>query len=112
MSDDTVPVRTDPILRILTDLDPGRDVAAAIDAAALNGQDPLLDQLRAYARQRDTATEAIRRLLAYARTQDTHRLKDLAEAAGLTTSGVRTAYDANDVQRVLTLTGVESHQTD
>ena len=62
--------------------------------------DPLLAAL-ADARQRKAqAHRDIRLLLAYAREHVTprpYRLADLADAAGISLSGVRTAYDQSDI---------------
>jgi len=62
--------------------------------------DPVLAALRAARARRDQADRDIRMLLAYARELTTprpYRLADLAEAAGKSISGVRTAYTAADV---------------
>jgi hypothetical protein len=62
--------------------------------------DPVLAALRAARARRDQADCDIRILLAYARelaTPRPYRLADLAEAAGKSISGVRTACTAADV---------------
>jgi hypothetical protein len=62
--------------------------------------DPVLAALRAARARRDQADRDIRILLAYARelaTPRPYRLADLAEAAGKSISGVRTAYTPADV---------------
>jgi hypothetical protein len=62
--------------------------------------DPVLAALRAARDRRDQADRDIRILLAYARelaTPRPYRLADLADAAGKTISGIRTAYTAADV---------------
>lgn len=71
---------------------PNATTAAIADAIA-NGDDPLLDQLRAAAHQRDAADATIRRLAHYARARSPikYRLTDLADAAGMSISGIRTA---------------------
>ena len=70
--------------------------------------DPLLDAIRQARAVREGADEAIRVLLAYARevaAPRPYRLSDLAEASGLSISGVRTAYSAADVQFARTMLG-------
>jgi AraC-like DNA-binding protein len=60
----------------------------------------VLDQLAAARRDRDEADRRIRQLVAYGRTltyMRPYRLADLAEAAGMSISGVRTCYTADDV---------------
>ena len=62
--------------------------------------DPVLAALRAARDRRDQADRDIRILLAYARelaTPRPYRLADLADGAGRSISGVRTAYTAADV---------------
>ena len=62
--------------------------------------DPLLVTLADARRRRDQADRDIRILLAYAReiaTPRPYRLTDLACAAGMSISGVRTGYSAEDV---------------
>jgi hypothetical protein len=62
--------------------------------------DPVLAALRAARARRDQADRDIRILLAYARELTTprpYRLTDLADAAGKSISGIRTAYTAADV---------------
>jgi len=64
--------------------------------------DPLLAALAETRRRRDQADAEIRMLLAYAReliTPRPYRLADLADAAGMSISGVRTAYDRSDIER-------------
>jgi hypothetical protein len=64
--------------------------------------DPLLIALAEARRRRDQADTEIRMLLAYARELTTprpYRLIDLAQAAGMSISGVRMAYDRSDVER-------------
>ena len=65
--------------------------------------DPVLAHLREARRRRDQADRDIRLLLAYARevvSPRPYRLADLAEAAGMSISGVRTAYTAADVDLI------------
>ncbi len=63
--------------------------------AAWQASDPVLAALRAARARRDQADTDIRILLAYARelaTPRPYRLADLADATGMSISGVRTAY--------------------
>jgi hypothetical protein len=56
--------------------------------------------------RRDQADQEIRLLIAYARecvTPRPYRLADLAQAAGMSISGVRVAYTVADVAAVTTL---------
>ncbi|GAB1643849.1 hypothetical protein [Krasilnikovia sp. MM14-A1259] len=66
----------------------------------------LLDDLAAARDERDQALLCLRRLVAYARTQVRpcpYRLADLAEAAGMSISGVRICYRPADVAYVRTI---------
>ena len=68
--------------------------------AAWQASDPVLAALRAARARRDQADADIRILLAYARelaTPRPYRLADLADATGMSISGVRTAYTGHDV---------------
>jgi hypothetical protein len=70
---------------------------------AQNTEDPLLNAIREAARQKLRAEEDLRTLIAYAREfvrPRPYRLIDLAKAAGISVSGVRTAYGPCDVERV------------
>ena len=70
--------------------------------------DPLLAALADAAQRKQRAERDIRLLLAYARehTQPRpYRLADLAEAAGISISGVRTAYTKADIEHAARLTG-------
>jgi hypothetical protein len=70
--------------------------------------DPLLDAV-AGARNAMLAAEAqMRLLIAYGREftrPRPYRLEDLARAAGMSISGIRTAYDQDEVTEVARLTG-------
>jgi hypothetical protein len=62
--------------------------------------DPVLDTIRHLRIVRDDADACIRVLLAYARevaTPRPYRLVDLADAAGMSVSGVRVAYRVSDI---------------
>ena len=69
--------------------------------------DPLLAALADAARRKQRADYDIRLLLAYARehTQPRpYRLADLADAAGMSISGVRAAYTQADIEQAARLT--------
>ena len=71
-------------------------------------EDPLLAALADAAQRRQRADHDIRLLLAYAREQvqpRPYRLADLAQAAGMSLSGIRTAYTQADIQEAARLTG-------
>jgi hypothetical protein len=68
--------------------------------------DALLLALRDARERKEQADRDLRLLLAYAReiiTPRPYRLADLAEAAGMSISGVRTAYNRDDVERAAQL---------
>jgi hypothetical protein len=70
--------------------------------------DPLLAALADAAERKQRADHDIRLLLAYAREQvqpRPYRLADLADAAGMSVSGVRTAYTRADIDQAAALTG-------
>jgi hypothetical protein len=75
--------------------------------------DPLLAALTEARKRKDQADHDIRVLLAYARelvTPRPYRLADLAQAAGMSISGVRHAYNHSDVKnaaRILLPSGSE-----
>lgn len=73
------------------------------------GEDPLLTCL-VRARDRMLAAERdLRLLIAYAREftePRPYRLDDLARAAGMSISGVRTAYDDDEISQVAEITGL------
>jgi|HubBroStandDraft_6_1064221.scaffolds.fasta_scaffold519295_3 hypothetical protein len=82
---------------------------ATAEAAGFYGHDPLLTTLAGLRRQRHDLDAAIRRLLAYGREftrPRPYRLADLADAAGMSISGVRTAYDADEIDQVAQATGL------
>jgi hypothetical protein len=90
-----------------------RDRAELADHLRLsweNGDvDPLLASLTS-ARERILAAERdLRLLLAYAREfaePRPYRLEDLARAAGMSVSGIRTAYDDDEIGEVAAITGL------
>ncbi len=68
--------------------------------------DILLAALAEARRRRDAADRDIRLLIAYGRelaAPRPYRLADLAEAAGMSISGVRTAYTVADVNHITSL---------
>lgn len=70
--------------------------------------DPVLSCLRAVRRQQLAAERHMRLLLAYARefvNPRPYSLAALAEAAGMSISGVRTAYDDDEISAVGQITG-------
>jgi hypothetical protein len=74
------------------------------------GHDPLLTTLAGIRRQRHDLDAAMRRLLAYGREftrPRPYKLADLADAAGMSISGVRTAYDAEEIAQVVEATGLK-----
>ena len=71
-------------------------------------EDPLLAALADSAQRRQRADQQIRLLLAYAREHvqpRPYRLADLAHAAGMSLSGIRTAYTQADIDHAARLTG-------
>ena len=75
-----------------------------------DGYDPLLGEIAA-ARHAMLAAEArMRLLMAYGREftrPRPYRLEDLARAAGMSISGIRTAYDDEEIAEVARLTGAK-----
>jgi hypothetical protein len=70
--------------------------------------DPLLEEVAQCRAEMLAAEQRMRRLLAYAREfvrPQPYQLKELAHAAGLSISGVRIAYDEDEVRDVSGLTG-------
>ena len=76
-------------------------------------EDALLAALADARQRKDQAARDMRLLLAYARelvTPRPYRLADLAQAAGMSISGVRVAYTQADVQQVMQLiSGIDGH---
>jgi hypothetical protein len=74
----------------------------------MNQEDPLLAALADAKRRKQQADQQIRLLLAYAREHvqpRPYRLADLADAAGMSISGVRIAYTQADIEQAARLTG-------
>ncbi len=70
--------------------------------------DPLLAALAEARQRKEQADTDMRLLLAYAReitAPRPYRLADLAQAAGKSISGIRTAYTGDDVQHAARLLG-------
>lgn len=64
--------------------------------------DPLLNAIREFVAARNEADETVRALIAYAREMAKsrrYRLSEIAEAAGMSISGVRNLYGPADVAR-------------
>ena len=82
---------------------------ATAEIVGFYGHDPLLTTLAGLRRQRHDLDAAMRRMLAYGRQftrPRPYRLADLADAAGMSISGVRTAYDAGEIRQVSQATGL------
>jgi len=76
-------------------------------------QDPLIYALADARRVKEQAEERIRELLAYGREfvqPRPYTLGDLAAAAGMSISGVRTAYGHRDVDAVAEATGAKPRE--
>jgi hypothetical protein len=74
----------------------------------MTANDPLLSALVDAAKRKQQADRDLRLLLAYAREHvqpRPYRLADLADAAGMSISGVRTAYTRADIEQAARLTG-------
>ena len=74
----------------------------------MTADDPLLAALADAAQRKQRADHDLRLLLAYAceHTQPRpYRLADLAQAAGMSLSGIRTAYTQADIEQAARLTG-------
>jgi len=79
-----------------------------METGVMNRDDPLLAALADAKQRKQRADHDIRLLLAYAREHvqpRPYRLADLAEAAGISISGVRTAYTKADIEQAARLTG-------
>jgi hypothetical protein len=83
--------------------------AAAKEASEAMQADPLLAALIAAHARRAQAEEEIRLLVAYARRfvyPHPYTLGELSAAAGMSLSGIRTAYGTQDVDKVAAATGM------
>jgi AraC-like DNA-binding protein len=72
--------------------------------------DPLLDEIAAARSAMLEAEKRMRLLIAYGREfiePRPYKLDDLARAAGMSISGVRTAYDDDEIIKVARLTGAK-----
>jgi hypothetical protein len=79
-----------------------------MEEGVMTRDDPLLAALADARERKQRAERDIRLLLAYAREHTKprpYRLADLAEAAGKSVSGVRSAYSTADVEQAARLTG-------
>ena len=77
-------------------------------AGVMTRDDPLLAALAEARTRKQQADHQIRLLLAYAREHvqpRPYRLADLADAAGMSLSGIRTAYTKADAKEAARLTG-------
>ena len=74
----------------------------------MTADDPLLAALADARQRKEQAVNDIWLLLAFAREHTQphpYRLADLAEAAGMSISGIRTAYTQADIEHAARLTG-------
>lgn len=85
------------------------DMAESLRTAwSEGGEDPLLTTLASLHRQRLRLEADMRLLIAYARRftyPRPYKLIDLANAAGMSISGVRTAYEAEEISQVAEILG-------
>jgi hypothetical protein len=75
--------------------------------------DPLLEAISNARQRKEQANRDIRLLLAYAREHVTprpYRLADLAEAAGMSISGVRVAYSQADIEQAARVIGTDGQR--
>jgi hypothetical protein len=80
-----------------------------------DGLDPLLTEIRAARRRIRVAEQELRLLIAYGRDfarPRPYKLEDLAEAAGYSVSGIRTAYGTDEVAEVMRRTGTTPRAMD
>jgi hypothetical protein len=79
-----------------------------MEAGVMTAEDPLLAALADARKRKEQADHDMRLLLAYAREHvqpRPYRLADLADAAGMSISGIRTAYTKADIDQAARLTG-------
>ncbi len=84
-------------------------LATVVDKSDVASSDPVLAALADAHARRMKAEEEIRLLLAYARRfvyPHPYTFGELASAAGMSVSGVRTAYGSQDVDKVAAATGL------
>lgn len=84
-------------------------LAAVSNPSGVSSGDPVLAALADAHARRMKAEEEIRLLLAYARRfvyPHPYTFGELATAAGMSVSGVRTAYSPQDVEKVAAATGM------
>lgn len=75
--------------------------------------DPLLEAISSVRQRKERADRAMRLLLAYAREHVTprpYRLADLADAAGMSISGVRSAYRQADIDQAAQVIGADGQR--
>ncbi len=75
--------------------------------------DALLDAIRCARQRKERADQDLRLLLAYARERTRprpYRLTDLAQAAGMSISGVRIAYSQHDIDRAARAIGADGQR--
>jgi hypothetical protein len=85
-------------------------LAAVQDPSHATSSDAVLAALADAHVRRMRAEEEIRLLLAYGRQfvyPHPYTLGELAQAAGMSVSGVRTAFSSHDVEKVASATGLE-----
>ena len=90
-------------------------LAAVPGPSVVAGGDAVLAALADAHARRTQAEEEIRLLLAYARQfvyPHPYTFGELAQAAGMSISGVRTAFGPRDIEKVATATGLEPVPTD
>lgn len=78
-----------------------------------HGADPLLSEIATARQEMLAAEKRMRLLVAYGRefvTPRPYKLDDLAQATGMSISGVRTAYDDDEIAEVAQLTGAKPRQ--
>jgi hypothetical protein len=79
-----------------------------VEEGVMTADDPLLAALADAAHRKRRADHDLRLLLAYAREHirpRPYRLADLAKAAGMSISGIRSAYSTADIDQAARLTG-------
>lgn len=94
-------------LTVLTDLPRDSEIGSRLRSAWIaTGQDPLLHELRQARRRITQAQQDMRTLIALAREFTRPRpytLTDLADAAGMSPSGIRTAYGPAEITQLIAI---------